>query len=167
MEKQRELPWQVYRLASSLLPHLDRVFEASTLSPTDLFVLSHIKHFGRDYKNQQKILLKNEILDLLKRVYGYSPTRATGIVKELHNEGLLSPKELTEVEKEKYFSERKGYKDALILSEQGVKELEKFNTNLNNLFIQLTAGMSSRKFAALSAALTFFSNYAYAKLHGK
>lgn len=165
MEKQREMPWQVFRLASSLLPHLDRVFETSTLSPTDLFVLSHIKHFGRDYKKGRKILLKNEMLDLLKRVYGYSPTRATGIVKGLHNEGLLSPEELTEAEKEKYFGERRGYKDALILSDEGVQELDKFNANLNKLFVQLTAGMSPRKFAALSRALTFFSNYAYRKLH--
>jgi hypothetical protein len=165
MAPDRKLPWEVFRLASSLLPHFDQVFEDSQLSPTDLFVLSHIKHFGSEHVSGQKILLKNEILDLLKRVYGYSATRATTIIKELHNEGLLISQELTEDQKQMYFGSSKGYKDAVLLSEKGVRELDEFNLSLDKLFDRLTAGMSQRKLKILSNALTYFSKYAYSKLN--
>ncbi|HKG14907.1 MAG TPA: hypothetical protein VKB12_16390 [Pyrinomonadaceae bacterium] len=164
MEEQRHLPWEVFRLASALLPHLDRIFEQTRLSPTDLFVLSHLKHFGRQHEGEQRIILKNEMLDMLKRVYGYSAPGATRIVSKLHEEGLIEIEPLTEVQKEKYFGERTGYKHALILQPHGLGELNSFNEKLNRLFEQLTADMSGRRFTILSGALAFFSRHAYERL---
>jgi len=131
MDQNKGLPWEVFRLTSALLPHLDRLFETSTLTPTSLLVLSHLKHLGNDYGPERKILLKNEVLDLLKRVYGYSAAAATTIVKNLHNGGLVDVESLTADKKEHYFGERRGYKDAIVLTARGVAELDNFNRNLN------------------------------------
>jgi hypothetical protein len=164
MSQNKGLPWEVFRLTSALLPHLDRLFETSTLNPTSLLVLSHLKHFGNDYGPGQKILLKNEILDLLKRVYGYSAAAATMIVKNLHNGGLVDMESLTAEKKEVYFGERRGYKDAIVLTDSGVVELDKFNGNLNRLFDEITGDMPRVKLKALTTALAYFSKYAYERL---
>lgn len=164
MSQNKGLPWEVFRLTSALLPHLDRLFETSTLTPTSLLVLSHLKHFGNDYGPGQKILLKNEVLDLLKRVYGYSAAAATTIVKNLHNGGLVDMESLTADKKEFHFGERKGYKDAIVLTERGAAELDKFNANLNRLFDEITGDMPQIKLKALTTALAYFSRYAFERL---
>jgi hypothetical protein len=164
MDQTKGLPWEVFRLTSALLPHLDRLFETSTLTPTSLLVLSHLKHFGNDYGPAQKILLKNEVLDLLKRVYGYSAAAATTIVKNLHNSGLVDVESLTTDEKELYFGERRGYKDAIVLTGRGAAELNSFNGNLNRLFDEITRDMPRVKLNALTTALAYFSRYSYEKL---
>jgi hypothetical protein len=127
-------------------------------------VLSHLKHFGNDYGPGQKILLKNEVLDLLKRVYGYSAAAATTIVKNLHNGGLVDMESLTADKKEFHFGERKGYKDAIVLTERGAAELDKFNANLNRLFDEITGDMPQIKLKALTTALAYFSRYAFERL---
>jgi DNA-binding MarR family transcriptional regulator len=164
MDQDKGLPWEVFRLTSTLLPHLDRLFETSMLTPTSLLVLSHLKHFGKDYSPKRKILLKNEVLDLLKRIYGYSAAAATMIVKNLHNGGLVDIESLTADKKELYLGERRGYKDAIVLTKRGADELDNFNRNLNRLFDEITGDMPRMKLKALTAALAYFSRYAFEKL---
>jgi hypothetical protein len=164
MDQNKGLPWEVFRLTSTLLPHIGRLFETSTLTPTSLLVVSHLKHFGKDYGPGRKILLKNEVLDLLKRVYGYSAAAATTIVKNLHNDGLVDMESLTANQKEIHFGERRGYKDAIVLTKRGAIELDNFNGNLNRLFDEITGDMPRMKLKALTAALAYFSRYAFERL---
>ena len=123
-----------------------------------------MKHFGNDYAPGRKILLKNDVLDLLKRVYGYSAAAATTIVKNIHNAGLVDVESLTADKKELYFGERRGYKDAIVLTERGAAELDNFNGNLNRLFDEITGDMPRVKLKALTTALAYFSRYAYERL---
>lgn len=164
MTEQRQLPWQFFQLASSLLPYLDRVFEEVKLNPTDLFVLSHLKHFGANNGDGRKVMLKNEIRGLLIGVYGYSQTRATTILKDLHNKGLVEMEDLTEKEKKKIFGIETGYKFAVVLQKSGIDELDKFNMKVNKLFAELVADMSGGKYKALTLALTFFAQHGTKKL---
>lgn len=162
---QRQLPWQVFQFASSLLPYLDSIFEESNISPTDLFILSHLKHFGiEDSETGRKVMLKNELRNILIRVYGYSPARTTTILKNLHNKRLIGLDDLTEGEKEKLFNTRRGYKPAVILLGEGINKLNEFNTKIDNLFSTLTADMSATKYKGLSIALNFFAKHATARL---
>lgn len=164
MAEQRQLPWQFFQFASSILPYLDQVFEEVKFNPTELFILSHLKHSGVDSGDGRRMMLKNEIRSFLINVYGYSPTRATTILKELHNKELIEIDDLTENEKEEIFGVGTGYKPAVILQKNGIDELDKFNVRVNKLFADLVADMPKAKYKALTLALTLFAQHGTKKL---
>jgi len=164
MTPRRELPWQVFQLASGLLPYIDHIFQELGFNPTGLFVLSHVKHSGVDDGKGQRVTLLIEIRRLLIAVYGYSPARATTIIQELHNHGFIDVKDLTQAERAELLGSKQGYKTAVILLKKGSTVLDQFNQRINDRFAELTADISERKFKALSVALSFFAKHAIKKL---
>jgi DNA-binding MarR family transcriptional regulator len=159
----KQLPWQVFQLASSLLPYMTRAFEDAQLNPTELFVLSHLKHHGIQDADGRRLMLKNEMRQLLMKV-GYSSTRASTIITDLHNKHLVDTNDLTEDERAKIFGSKTGFKPVVILEELGLSELDAFNARIDKTFASLTGGMSETKYKTLMLALTFFAKHASKKI---
>ncbi|MDQ3802337.1 MAG: hypothetical protein M3416_00555 [Acidobacteriota bacterium] len=158
--KKREFPYEVFRLASSLLPHLSNIFEECEISPMDLFVLSHIKHFGKDFDNGLKIFLRADMTDLLKRVFRESDSAIAKNINKLRDRDFLAGIRIRPDEKKKLFGKEGGRMLALVLREPGLAKIDEFSGKVGDLFIRLTLSMPAASFSTATKALEEFAEAA-------
>lgn len=134
----KELPSSLFQVGSSLLPRVVEVFTKTQLSPTELFVLSYIKHFGTDY-NGQRIFLGKQMRDMLKELFHFSASKATKEIGKLEERGFLSWLRLSADQKEEIYGDRGGKKFALVLLDGGENKIIEFNNEINLIYRNTTS----------------------------
>lgn len=165
MADKRELPHEIFELASTLLPEIDKIFSSCKLNPVDLFVLAHLKHSGRDYKEGQKVMLRDEMTVLLQEFFKYEPRDVSNIVGKFKENKYLEEIRLSKDEKKMLYGDESGRRDALALGRIGSAKIDEFNGRINELFGLLTGHMSDTKYFVFYTALRKFAGVALNKFH--
>lgn len=152
MAKTRELPSSLFESFPRLLPHLIKAFEKCQLSPTDIFILSQIKHFGVSHKGHQTFLGKH-MSDSLKELFRYSAGQASKDISKLIDRGLIGWIHLTPAEKKLLYGDERGKRWALVLNEAGSEKIEELKAEVNKLYRLVTAGVPGIILTPFSHAL--------------
>jgi hypothetical protein len=150
------LPQPLFDLVPALLPDLAQVFAKCGATPPVIFALTYLKHYGRDRDGEQKVILRSELVENLQKMLHdkTSKTSMSQFITDLANAGLVNKTFLTEKEKRAWYGDPTGRKDAVILTAEGFQKIEEFKSEINNLFIELTAGTTTG--AVIRAALKPF-----------
>jgi hypothetical protein len=162
----RELPYAVFELASSLMPDLLRTFEQCDLSPTELFILTHIRHAGRNYRDNLKAFPKKELRTILLTAFRQSPPQVTKDIQELMTRELLDEKVLKREVKQELFGSQDGYSRVYVLTPAGSEKIDEFIGMINGLFGSLAADMSGTTFKGLTIGLDVFARRAIRRIAG-
>ena len=153
MTNSRELPSSLFEILPVLLPHLIKIFKKCQLSPTELFILSQIRHFGKEYKGQ-KIILGKDISAVLKELFHYSPSQASKVITKLADRGLIGWTYITGDEKEALFGDRKGKRWILTLLDDGSDKIDSMKTEINQLYREATSHIPNLILKPFSSALS-------------
>jgi hypothetical protein len=167
MAQKRELPYEVFQLSSSLLPQLDSIFDACDVSPIDLFVLMHLKHSGKEIEDGRRIMLRDEMTDLLGKFFKYNDKAVSRLVTEFKEKRYVNELRITIEQKERFYGDGSGRRDALTLGEEGTNKINEFTEKINNLYIELTSNISDFNFGLLTRALKKFAVTAQRKVAAK
>jgi hypothetical protein len=153
MPKKRELPSSLFEIFPGLLPHLIKIFEKCQLTPTELFILSQIKHFGVEHKGQRTFLGKH-MNDILMELFRYSASQASKDIAKLIDRNLIVWIHLTQVEKKELYGDGSGKRWALALNEKGTQKIDEMKAEVNELYQKVTANVPGIILTPFSHALT-------------
>jgi DNA-binding MarR family transcriptional regulator len=156
MAKKRELPPEVFQVVSSLFPHFISIFEECKITPSEFFVLSYTKHFGKPHHHDRTVILRSEIGDALQRTF--QDPKVSKLLKGLVDRGFISKTSLSTKEMKELYGKDKGRTDALILLEHGAEKLSEFNGHVNDLFMKVSAGVPWALTRPFSTLLKKFSS---------
>ena len=131
-----QFPQETYRLIPALYPHLAEMLEAAELTATEFFALSYVKNKGKDIGNGEVVLPIAILREVLMKTGAYeSSSGAMGFVTHLQNsKAYLGHYRLTPEQKGTYFPDAPGYRDAVFVTEDGVKKLNAMNAQVERLF---------------------------------
>lgn len=153
MTKNRELPSSLFEVFPILLPHLIKIFKKCQLSPTDLFILSQIKHFGVEHK-EQRIFLGQSMSAILQELFHYSASQASKDISKLVDRGLIGWTHVTPDDKEVLFGDRKGKRWILVLHESGSEKIDEMKSEINQLYQQAASSIPNVILLPFSRALS-------------
>lgn len=165
--QKRELPYEVIKLALSLMPHLTTIFEECELSPMDLFVLTHIKHFGKDFDKGLKIVLREDMTDLLTKVFRESDSKVSKDINKLRDKEFLAGIRINDNQMREIFGKEEGRRFALVLRQSGIEKINEFTDKISQLFIDLNADMHDYSFKLLTRGLKIFASVAINKVNSQ
>ncbi len=139
------------------MPQLLRIFTQCGLSPTELFILTHIRHAGKDYREGLKAFPKKELRDILTMAFRQSAPQVTKDIKELMARELLEEKVLTREVIQKLFGSHDGFSRVYVLTPGGSNKIDQFINMINQLFGKLAGDLSGPTFKALTIGLDAFA----------
>src|ERR1700722_5746254 len=101
MPTTKGLPSETFDLIPALLPHLAIIFARCELTAAEIFTITHIKHFGKERSNGQRVILRTALVEELYKVLhqNHSASGMAGFLTEMVNRQLLIKSSLTEEEK--------------------------------------------------------------------
>lgn len=126
----------------------------------DLFILTHIKHSGKDFDGGLKIFLREDMTDLLKRVFRESDSAIAKNINKLRDRDFLAGIRLTSEEKSELFMEEGGRKLALVLRQPGLDKIDEFTGKIGGLFVTITSGMPNASYVLVTKAMDVFAKAA-------
>src|SRR5882672_8431328 len=88
MEKTPELSWEVFHVISVLLTEFISIEESCELSVSQMYVLAHIKQFGKEVGEGKRLVRRQDITTVLHDVFGHTAKKVTEDIQKLHEKGL-------------------------------------------------------------------------------
>lgn len=134
MKEKEELPWQVFNVASMVLPRLMRLIWECGVSPNQFYMLWHVKHFGEDYEGH-KVIHRVQAKELLGKVFLYKDKQQNSDINRLRTLRLLLQVPIAASEKKRLFEKIRG-NQVLLLTEAGVEKITEFNDSVNKLYAE-------------------------------
>jgi hypothetical protein len=141
----KDFPSELYRLIPALYPHFADILHSAKITGAELFALSYIKYRGKKLDGGHLALPVSELKAILVKVgeYGTSSGAAGFITNRLEKRsGLVKGFTLSHQERRDLFASATGYRDAVILTEAGLRKLEEINALVEDLYSQVARGTS-------------------------
>jgi len=145
------------------MPQLLRIFSQCEVSPTELFILTHIRHAGKDYRGDLKAFPKTELREILTTAFRQSPPQVTKDIQDLMTRDLLEEKVVKKETKQELFGTTDGSNRIYVLTSTGSEKIDEFIMLINALFGKLAGSMSGPAFKAFSMGLDAFASKAIRK----
>lgn len=134
-----ELPEECFEFIRELYPFFLHVLDECHLTGAQFFALSNLKHSPTKL-DERPVMLISTMTETLERVGGYGTSRASMIVAELHNKGLLDKMDISPARRAELFPDSldgTGKNKIVALREEGMKVIETFNGHIQRLFGEL------------------------------
>jgi hypothetical protein len=152
-------PKQFYELIPALYPHLVDIFGNAGISLQEFCCLSIVKNTGKEVAPGVVALPLSDLKSMLVRTGEYTPSGANGfLTHRLQNQRkFLESRKISQELKDELFPDSDGYRDVLIVSEEGNTRLTRVNAGVEALFVDGTRGIQG---AAFKAFLKVFAPFA-------
>ncbi len=142
MTDKLDIPWDLYHVISTLLTRFISIESDSGLRVQELYLLAHIKEFGKPYGDSDgRIILRREATKLLGSVFDYSDKQVSDALKNLREVGCITEYDLTLNEKRNIYGKPDGRLAAVIVMPEGYRKLEEFTVKLHEIYLDLTASV--------------------------
>lgn len=139
MTNSPELPWEVIHVISVLLKRFKSIEDECGLSIEELYILTHLKHFGKQNSDGEQLALRTDITNLLAEVFDCSPKQVSDGIDSLRERGCVRKDNLTRAEKQEIYGTQKGRMAAVILLEAGYQKIDDFINKLHGIYLDLTS----------------------------
>src|SRR6185437_11050547 len=140
MIEKPEISWDLFHVVSTLLTRFIAIDRDSGLKVQELSLLTHIKHFGKEYApGGQRIILRQDATRILSSVFEYKDKQVFYALKNLIEVGCIREQDLTREEKTTLFGKPGGRLAAIIILPAGYQKIEEFTGRLHEVYLDLTA----------------------------
>jgi DNA-binding MarR family transcriptional regulator len=129
------VPDELFHAVATLIARLDFIAEQEcNIEPIELFVLWHIKNFGRSNDKGRPIILRHDLSNVLKRKFRYSDSDTTKLLNALQDQGYIDRGSLTTHERASIFGDAVGTRLVVLLLPTGIEKIDSFRNLLKNRF---------------------------------
>jgi DNA-binding MarR family transcriptional regulator len=127
------LPEEIFHLFAKLFPDFIRITESCDLKAVEFFTLWYLKNRGDQGDDDQWVVMRWEVTELLKKEVNYEDNDVDQHLKRLERKGLVLRRRMTAAEGErKVRGEDEGAVVALLTL--GTEKLEEVKSSVNQLF---------------------------------
>ena len=133
MKRFPEVPEEAFHAFTILLPRLLSLSErACGLEPIELYLLWHIRHFGKPMEDGRMVFLRHKITDLLGRQFRLSANSVSNLIDGLHNRGLVETgARLRRDQLKNLYDLAAGRAGVVILCPEGSQKIDTFKDEVN------------------------------------
>lgn len=170
MAKQKRFPEELYRLIPAMYPHFVEILHTAGITGPEFFVLSHIKHAGKEIQPGVVVMPISEIKDILVRAGQYTSTSgAHGFITNhlQHNLKYLEHRRVTPEQKRDLFPSSTGYRDVVTITQRGFEKLDEVNREVERLFQDTTTGIPEMLMRTGLSAFSRIASLAIRKLNAR
>jgi hypothetical protein len=159
--KKSNLPEEVFHGFAAVFPRLVQLAQSCQLSPIDVFVLWHIRHFGIKEKGDSgpKMVLRQDLTKVLKNEFKHSDANVSKLIKDLENQEFISCKDLSEHSRNELFGKEAGRRKVVIITDRGSEQIELFKEKIQTLIddamkrMPVAMRMTTKAFLPVGASL--------------
>jgi len=138
--KELEISWELFHVVSTLLTRFIAIERDSGLRVQELYLLAHIKQFGKEYeKGGERLILRGDATKILTDVFEYSPKQVSDALRNLREAGCIREDDLTRERKRRLYGKTGGRLAVVLILPAGYRKISEFNGRLHEVYLDLTS----------------------------
>ncbi len=140
LSDKEDIPEELFHALATIIPRLTiLVRETCDVTPIELLVLWHIRHFGRVTREDNTVISRTAITEMLQAEFGTTAPNVTKLIQGLQDKKLLDRVTLDSSESLAMGSKRRA---VVILNQSGKQRVERFKSALQDRTIDLYKQLS-------------------------
>lgn len=137
MNESPQFSFEILHLISVFSVRFDTIFEKCELSALQMYVLAYIVSHGQTFGLNRKIVLRDHLTKILKRIFSCSDDLLTEQLTEMREDKFIDDLHITKEQKMGVFNTDKGRRRVLAIEKKGVKKVELLLAELRRLHLEL------------------------------